>query len=206
MTQIVSPIAFLKALPETGQFFRLITTVFVVSSLVACAVTPTQPEATEPTIAEAPSTGLTIAANMYNSRNYPGAIREFGNVVTDDSASANDKRLAHLGKAMVYLSNDENWHSVDNAKLSLMSAGQVAPADGEEFAIETDLLMDAVSTVIGTESKYAVLMEKTSGSGAQIAQLQQERDALAAERDELLKEQKVLNEALEKLKQLTLGN
>ena len=107
---------------------------------------------------------------------------------------------------MVYLGNDESLHSIENAKMSLISAGGVAPNDNEEFAIETDMLMDAVSEVIGTESKYTVLKGKTNGSNTQLTALQQDLDTVEAERDELLAEQKALNEALEKLKKLTLGN
>ena len=97
MTQNVKPTVFLKFLPEAGQFFRLVTTVFVFSSLVACAVTPTQPEVTEPTPELVPSTGLTAAADRYNSRDYPGAIRELGNVATEEGSSANDRRMAFTG-------------------------------------------------------------------------------------------------------------
>ena len=60
--------------------------------------------------------------------------------------------------------------------------------------------------MIGTESKYVVLQSKSGNTGAEVTQLKQERDALQTERDDLLAEQKSLNEALEKLKQLTLGN
>ena len=185
---------------------RLITTILLVSALLACAVTPTQQSIPQSSAGAKESTGISSAAAMYDTRNYPDAIREFENIIRDDSSSANSRRMAHLGRAMVYLGNDENWHSLENAKMALMSAGQVTPEDGEEFAVETDMLMDAVSAVIGTESKYSVLMAKSSGSGGQNAELRRELDAVKAERDELVEEQKMLNEALEKLKELTLGN
>lgn len=189
-----------------GRVSRLVLTTLVCGSLVACAAAPTKSTVSGPGGQARPATGITLATNMYSSDNHQGAIREFDKVIMSDTASANDRRVAHLGKALVYLGNDENWHSVDNAKLSLVSAGQVAPDDGEEFAAETDLLMDAVTDVIGTESKYIELQSQTGDSSAEVAQLKRERNALAAERDELLEEQKALNEAIEKLKQLTLGN
>jgi len=50
------------------------------------------------------------------------------------------------------------------------------------------------------------LKAKTINSNVEIAKLKKERDVLVMERNELLKEQQALNEALEKLKNLTLGN
>ena len=95
---------------------------------------------------------------------------------------------------------------VSSVALALAAVGLVSPGAGKEFAAETDLLMDAGTDVIGTESKYTELQSQTGNSSAEVAKLKRERDALAAERDELLEEQKGLNEAIEKLKQLTLGN
>ena len=206
MIKNITPTVFLKPFSAPGRAFRLATAILMFSSLVACAVTPTEPAASVPESRVESNAGLAGAADMYNSRNYPGAIREFDNVITDEGSSANDRRLANLGKSLVYLGNDENWHSIENAKMSLVSAGQVAPQGSEEFAVETDLLMDAISVVIGTESKYAVQVAKSSGSGAEVVELKRELDALKSERNELLAEQKILNEALEKLKNLTLGN
>jgi len=176
------------------------------SVLAACAATPSKPVATQTTAQVKVRTGMDAAANMYNSANYGGAIREFDNIISDNDSSANNRRLAHLGKALVYLGSDADWHSIANAKMSLISAGQVAPEQSEEFTVETDLLMDAVSAVIGSESKYTMLKEKSGGPNTQVAKLQEEAAVLEAERDELLEEQIVLNEALEKLKELTLGN
>jgi len=206
MINIVSSKLILKTLPLPARAFRLVTMTVVVVALSACAVAPAKQAASQTVDKVEFQTGMSGAADMYNSRNYPGAIREFDNVITDDASSANSRRLAHLGKALVYLGPDKNWHSVDNAKLSLMSAGQVAPAGTEEFSVETDLLMDAISAVIGTESKYSVLMAKSQGAGSESTELKRELDSVKAERDELLAEQKVLNDAIEKLKALTLGS
>lgn len=206
MTKSVTPVVHLRTLPGSRQVFRFAAIFTLLFSLSACVVTPTEPTDGSSTVSPPPSEGISAAVDMYNTRNYPGAIREFGEISKSETASANDRRLAHLGAAMVYLGNDANWHSLENAKMSLVSAGQVVPDAYEEFNLETDLLYDAISSVIGTESKYVVLQSKSGSSGAEVTQLKQERDALEAERDELLAEQKNLNEALEKLKQLTLGN
>jgi len=205
MTNKVIPHVHLKTILVSGRLPRLLISLLMFGSLIACAVAPVDTSVSEAHEQVESKTGMAGAADMYNSRNYPGAIREFDNVISDAGSSANNRRLAHLGKALVYLGPDENWHSVDNAKLSLMSAGQIAPEGNQEFSVETDLLMDAVSAVIGTESKYAVLAAKTNDSGGEVKELRRELDAVKSERNVLLAEQDVLNEAIEKLKVLTLG-
>ena len=206
MINIVSSKLILKTLAQPAGAFRMVTVAVMAVALSACAAAPAKQAESQTQDKMEFQTGMSGAADMYNSRNYPGAIREFDNIIMDDTSSANSRRLAHLGKALVYLGPDKNWHSVDNAKLSLMSAGQVAPEGTEEFSVETDLLMDAISAVIGTESKYSVLMAKSQGAGSESTELKRELDSVKAERDELLTEQKVLNDAIEKLKALTLGS
>jgi len=205
MTKTKTPTVYSKTFTVTNQVLRLVTTILIFGNLVACAVVPTERSESGPAPKEKSHGSLISAADMYNSRNYPGAIREYNYVITTEGESANNRRMAHLGQALVYLGNDENWHSIENAKISLMSASSVAPEGDEEFAVETNLLMDAISAVIGTESKYAVLMAKSDGSGTENTELRREIDSLKAERVELVAEQKVLNEALERLKELTLG-
>ena len=206
MTEISRSKNLLKTMLSPAGVFRVVTTTMILSTLVACATAPAKPAGSKTTTQAQSSKGMITAADMYNSRNYAGAIREFDNIITDKNESANSRRMAHLGKAMIYLGNDENWHSLENAKMSVIAAGQVAPPDNEEFAIETDMLMDAISAVIGTESKYAVMQGKSGASGAEIGQLKKEIVTLETERDDLLAEQKRLNDALQKLKELTLGN
>lgn len=206
MTKIVAPDVRMKSFAGFRQALRFGTILTVVCGLAACVVTPTQPSVAEPVGIVKPGMGMMAAIAMYDSRNYPSAIKKFDKISSSEDASANNRRLAHLGQAMVYLSNDAKWHSLENAKMSLVAAGQVVPEANEEFNIETDLLYDAITSVIGTESKFVVLQSKSGNSGAEVTQLKRERDELEAERNELLAEQKNLNEALEKLKQLTLGD
>lgn len=206
MTKTAPLTSITKYVSLAGSISRPIIASLVLSSMVACAVAPSAPAPADPSTHTRPATGIAGATDMYNNENYAGAIREYDSIVKSETANADERRLAHLGKALVYLGNDEQWHSLDNAKLALASAGQIMPAAGEEFAPLTDLLMDAVTDVIGTESKYIELQSKTGNSGAELGRLKKERDTLKAERDALLKEQKALNEALEKLKSLTLGN
>jgi len=190
----------------SAHVIRFSVATLMLSGLVACVVAPTETVDSETISTVELKTGMAGAADMYNSHNYPGAIREFDAVINDAASSANSRRLAHLGKALVYLGPDVNWHSIDNAELSLISAGQIAPDETQEFSVETDLLMDAISAVIGTESKYSVLAAKSNGSGNEVKELKRELDSVKTRRDALIAEQKVLNEAIDKLKALTLGS
>lgn len=190
----------------TGSVNRVLLLIVMSAGLAACAGAPSKPETPQAVIKHHDVSAFKDAASMYNAGDYEGALYAFNKIGKDPAESANDRRLAQLGKALVYLGNDQKLHSVANAKLALVSAGQVQAGAGEEFAVETNMLMEAVSFVIGTESKYDVLKEKSGGSNAQVAQLRKENEALQSERDDLLAEQKSLKEALEKLKKLTLGN
>ena len=194
------------AIKHFNQSTRLAIGTLLLSSLVACASVP--PTSVEPdaNVNPASDQGLASASVMYNTRDYAGAVAEFDRIIANDATSSNSRRLAHLGKALIYLGSDESWHSLDKAKMALNSAGSVMPESDEEFAIETDMFMDSIAAQIGSESQYLELKEKSGGSSAEIARLKKERDALAQERDALLKEQQTLNEALEKLKNLTLGS
>jgi len=187
-------------------WWQLVTAAALMTGLVACATPSGQPVDAGPEAVVVVDTGLASANVMYNTRNYSGAVREFDTIITDPDASANSHRLAHLGKALIYLGSDKNWFNIENAKSSLNAAGQVAPESNQGFAVETDMFMDSISAQIDTEMALQNMRAKSGGSGAEIEKLKQERDALATERDELLEEQKALNEAIEKLKNLTLGS
>ena len=181
------------------RIFLSLVVIMLLAALAGCATAP-QPTATTSKV------NVVSAYDMYNMRDYAGAVKEFNKIISDDGSSANNRRMANLGKAMIYLGTDENWYSLDNAKLALNSAGEVVPDGNSEFAVETDMLMDAILDLIGTESQLAALQLKSGNSKGEVAGLKSERDALEAERDALLAEQKALNDALEKLKELTLSN
>ena len=188
-----------------SQIWRLASGTLLLTGLVACATVPSE-SADSAVVPDVPDMGLASANVLYNTRNYTGAVQEFDTIITNSDASANSRRLSHLGKALIYLSSDEDWHSIENAKMSLNAAGQVVPESDEEFAVETDMFMDSIAALIGSESEYLELQAKSGNSGAEIARLKKERNALTTERDQLLKEQQALNDALEKLKNLTLGS
>lgn len=180
--------------------------VFVLSGVVACASVETKPVA--PVVVEKVviDDGLANANDAYNSRDYDSALNEFKAIAQNQAASVNSRRMAYLGQALIYLNSDKRWRSLENAKMALRSAGQIAPTDNESFRLTTDLMMDAITVSIGTESRYAELRSKSGNSNNEVARLKAERDALSAENDQLRQEQVALNEALERLKNLTLGN
>lgn len=211
MKEAVTPITIALSKPPlirqpcSSQFWRLAAAAILLSSMIGCATVPSGSADSNAAPERAPDTGLASANVMYNTRNYTGAVREFDTIISDDDASANSRRLSHLGKSLIYLSTDKNWHSIENAKMALNSAGQVVPEGNEEFAVETDMFMDSITALIGAESENHELQSKSGNSGAEITRLKRERDVLTGERDELLREQQALNDALEKLKKLTLG-
>ncbi len=185
------------------QVFRLVTVMLVCAGLVACATTPGESPGADSTERAAPAGGLAGASDIFNAGSYKAAASGFDAVISDDSASPNRRRQAHLGKALIYLGNDESWHSLENAKMALIAASSVIPGKIRKFSSETDMLMAAVSAAVGAESEYEQLQSKTS---AETAERQRQYNALLAERDVLLKEQQVLTATLERMKNLTLGN
>lgn len=190
----------------SGRIWRFVALVLLLTSLVACAGTPVKSTSSTSAIPSVPGKGLAGANTMYNTRNYTGAVSEFDTIITDADASANSRRLSHLGKALIYLSSDKNWHDIENAQTSLSAAGSIVPANNEEFSIETDMFMDSIAALINSEADYTELKTNSGGSKAEVSRLQKQNAELVAERDKLLKEQKILNQAIEKLKNLTLGN
>lgn len=191
----------------TGSLIgRLATGLFVLVSVVACATVDTQ--SAQPLAVETVeiSDQLASAKMPYNTQDFDVALKEFHTISLDPDVSVSSRRMAYLGQALIYLSSDKNFHSVDNAKLALRSAGQVEPSENEEFSLAADLLLDAVNITIGTESRYAQLKSKTGNSNSEVARLKAERDALLAENSKLQQEQVSLRDALERLKNLTLGN
>ena len=79
--------------------------------------------------------------------------------------------------------------------MSLQAAESV---DGAP-SIETSMLINALSSLIGVEADISALNRQVSNSSVEIGRLKEERDNLIAE-------QQRLNDALDKLKSLTIGN
>ena len=100
-----------------SQIWRLTTGTLLLTSLVACATVPSE-SVDSVVVPDAPDTGLASANVMYNTRNYAGAVQKFDTIITNPDASANSRRLSHLGKALIYLSTDENWRSIEKVFLS----------------------------------------------------------------------------------------
>lgn len=179
--------------------------VLVISSGLSCAVTPgAGPSADAPTATSAVA-GANVASAFaaYQQRDFGAAAAGFDAVAADSSASQNDQRLAHLGKAMVNLSTDPEYRDVKEAGMHLQAAEAIK---GDSTAVETGMLMNAMSALVGVESNVMELNTKVANSSREIATLKAERDTLKAGQETLTAENADLNQALEKLKALTLGN
>ena len=189
-----------------GITCRLIITLSVLASMIACAsVEPQQGQPIE--VEKAVMDGGLANANIaYITNDYDTAIKEFSAVAVDPATGANSRRMAYLGQALIYLGSDKEFYSLENAKLALRSADQVTPVENEEFSLASEMLMDAVVITIGSQSRYAELYSKSGRYSSEVVRLKSERDKLQADNIELIKEQAALNDALERLKNLTLGN
>jgi hypothetical protein len=180
--------------------------VFLSMGLAACATAPTTDSAVKNSTPAEATPKFSSASKEYKTRNYSKAVSDFDAIIVAADSSDVERRLAHLGKAMVYLSYDENWHSIKNAQAALGEAARVPSPVGESLNIDTDLLMEAIVALINSQTIYDNIKSETDDSGYQIAQLNKNNKSLEQERDELRKENASLNAALEKLKKLTLGN
>ncbi len=205
-----------KSNPESTRKFNRCFTVrlmcrsmlalFLLTGVVACASVEAQPEPPLVVAKVVTDDGLASADSVYSSGDYEAALEEFKAISLNRNAIADSRRTAHLGEALIYLSSDQKWHSLENAKMALRSAGQVVAAENEKFSPATDMMMDAITISIGTESRYAELHSQSGNFRTELARVKSERDALLADNDKLRREQIALNEAMERLKNLTLGN
>lgn len=145
---------------------------------------------------------VSIPLISYNTDNYSSTVTELDNVIANKDSDANSIRLANLGKALIYMSNDKSFNNFKKAKQSLKDAQAVSLQGKEKFLTETNMLMDAVVALVSSKSKYFMLRANSSN----IIKLQQKNKSLITERNNLLNEQKTLKQAMEKLKQLALDN
>jgi chromosome segregation ATPase len=104
--------------------------------------------------------------------------------------------MANLGKALVHLSTDTEWRDLSQAGAALQAAEALA---GDSSDAGTGMLMNALSSLIDVENNISELNTKLSNSTSEIAGLKGDLETAAAE-------QTALNEALEKLKAITIGN
>ncbi|MFT5372478.1 MAG: hypothetical protein ACI9R7_002024 [Lysobacterales bacterium] len=96
----------------------------------------------------------------------------------------------------MHLSTDSEWRDLGQAGAALQAAEAI---DNSANKVESGMLMNALSSLIGVETNISELNSKASNSRAEIVKLKSDLEAAHAE-------QVALNEALEKLKALTIGN
>ena len=173
----------------------ILLTVLALSSGLSCAVAPdskTKPVATPTQRASTSSQTMESAWSAYDRRDFATAAAGYDELANDED----DRQLALLGKALVHLSTDAQWRNLDEAARLLQASEQM---DNNGASVQTSMLINALSSLIGAEANNSELNTKVSNSSREIAQLKAEQEALVAE-------QSTLNEALEKLKALTIGN
>jgi hypothetical protein len=173
--------------------------ILILSSGLSCAVAPQsspEPVATpEPVVLPAQGDGIAEAYSYFEGRDFAAAAAGFRAVADAGGSSDSDRQLAHLGLAMIHLSTDAEWRDVAEAGNALQAAEAIENGDNAGAG----MLMTALSALIGAENNISELNTKVGNSSYEIAQLKEDKETMQAEQD-------ALNEALEKLKALTIGN
>lgn len=174
--------------------------VLVLSSGLSCAVTPTtqtqDADQQGQMSRRAASAAIQEAFDQFSRRDFATAMSGFDNVADSANANPDDQRLAHLGKSLVYLSTDREWRDLDAAAMALQSAEDIP---GGSNPVQHGMLVNAVSSLIGAEKNNAELKGKVNNAAYELGKL---KEALENQDAEVA----TLNEALEKLKDLTIGN
>jgi hypothetical protein len=177
----------------------LLLGVLILSSGLSCAVVPeATPQSVAPvkTMTNNANANLIQAYGSFEQRDFAAANNTFKSVVEDAGASNSERQLALLGQAMVHLSTDTEWRDISLATGALQSA-EAIDAGSEQVA--SGLLVAALSSLMGVENNNSELNRKVANGASEIAKLKDQNDVLQGEQD-------MLNEALEKLKSLTIGN
>lgn len=178
----------------------LLLGVLVLSSGLSCAVAPET--SNDPAVkavsfaVDTASDSIKDAYASYERRDFAGAATGFGTVLSSSNTKPEDQVLANLGMALIHLSTDSEWRDLGQAGAALQAAEAI---DNSANKVESGMLMNALSSLIGVETNISELNSKASNSRAEIVKLKSDLEAAHAE-------QVALNEALEKLKALTIGN
>ena len=168
-------------------------------SSVSCAVTEPAPAP----VATTQSVSFDDAWTAYSHRDFTIAMSAFDQVI--ENGSNDQKRQAWLGKALVYLSTDRDWRDLGQAQAAVQTASEFS-GTGEAHSATVNLFGSAVEGHINAESDNTELNARINELLRELEQAKSARDSLAAENRKLVAEQEKLNAALERLKQLTLGN
>jgi type IV secretory pathway VirB10-like protein len=193
------------ALPiRTGARPRLLALVLAAAALGACATAPKAPPAPPPApVAAAPvvnnhAADFRTAYDHYTQGRMAAAVTVFDQVLADANAEPGAKRAAHLGRAMVYLSNDKQLRNLKSARTELTAAAELAAGDESGMGAVDAFWASAAEQALSAETSVADLKGKAAGASSK------DKAAWAEERAALLAEQEKLKAALEKLKKVTL--
>ena len=174
------------------------------AALAACATAPKAPPppAPEP-VAAAPAKAdhaadFRAAHDHYTQGRMAEAAAVFDQVIADQNAEAAAKRAAHLGKAMVHLSNDKQLRNLKSARADIVAAGEFVAGDQSGMGAVDAFWGSAVEQVLAAETSLADQKSKAAGASSK------DKAAWAEEKAALIAEQERLKAALEKLKKAAL--
>jgi len=171
-------------------------------ALGACATAPKPAPAPPPApVVEAPpkhehAGEFRTAYDHYTQGRQAAALELFDHVLADATSDAGERRAAHLGKALVYLSADKQFRNPKSARTEAQAANELGAGESDIGAL-TGFLQSAVEASLAGDGGTAEL-------NARVAKLTKDKAALEAERTALLAEQEKLKAAIEKLKKVTL--
>ncbi|MBT8062488.1 MAG: hypothetical protein KJO85_07370, partial [Gammaproteobacteria bacterium] len=153
--------------------FKILVVPVCAAALVSCAVAPSGDGSGAPTQATPSSSAnegdIRVGFDAYQKRDFTDAYNAYERAT--GSADSRTARLAHLGKALVYLSTDGQWRDVNKAALSLQAAESV---EGNP-SIESSMLINSLSSLIGVEADITALNRQVSNSSVELGRLKQER-------------------------------
>jgi hypothetical protein len=184
----------------TSLLLRIGIAAMLIIGSVSCAVTEPAPSPVPVTTA-----GNNDAAwNAFSQRQFALAVEEFERVTSNPQNSTDVRRQAWLGKALVYLSTDPEWRDLAQARNAVQSADDIV--NGSQTDSASKLFSAAIDGHINAESDNTELNGRIKELLRELEKIKTSTAALQSENDALLAEQEKLNAALEKMKELTLGN
>ncbi len=171
-------------------------------SCVSCAVTEPAPPPEPDIVAE--TNNIDVAWEAYSRRNFEDAMQAFDEISSDPSVNHNQQRQALLGKALIYLSTSPDWRNLDQARHALQEASDLA--GNGNYSAGVNFFGSAVEGHFNAETDNTELNAKVDEL---LRELEKTKSSLAqaeAQNQSLETELEKLNTALEKMKELTLGD
>lgn len=187
---------------SNGAVARAVSVVFLGLGLAACASLVPHPTVETPTAApvvtsHAHQADLASSYANYARGNESAALATLDTITRDPQSSAAATRNAHLAEALIRVNGAPTVRDTDAARAALQSAVALDAQAGADPM--TQYLAKAIDAALTAHTHTQQLQ-------SQARQLGRDKTDLRAQNDELTAQQAKLKAALEKLKQVTLGN